>query len=110
MDPLRIRNACSETLVLSLLEKGPMHGYEMCKEIDRRSRGFFVFKHSTIYPILHHMAEEGLVTSQWLEVETGKPQKQYRLTQKGPDYHKQNLMHWRELLAALQSLVPEMSP
>src|SRR5689334_14721328 len=100
MDALRMKNACSETLVLGRLQKQPMHGYETCKEIERRSQGFFVFKHSTLYPILHRLADEGLITGKWVELDSGKPQKQYRLTPKGVAYHRDNVSHWQELFAA----------
>ena len=40
-------------LVLSILEREPMYGYQMIKEIEKESEGIFSFKEGTLYPILH---------------------------------------------------------
>lgn len=110
MDTDRVRSACSETLVISLLREGRLHGYDMCKEIERRSGGYFTLKHSTLYPLLHRLEQQGLVRSEWGAFEGGKPRKYYELTRKGARYHEENVASWRELLASLAVLVPEVAP
>lgn len=109
MDVDRIKNACSETLVLSLLREEHMHGYDMCKEIEKRSHGYFGLKHSTLYPLLHRLEKGGLVTAKWTDFEGGKPRKVYRLTRKGIAHQKNNVKSWRELFASISSLIPEVA-
>ena len=109
MDTDRIRNACSETLVISLLREKPRHGYEMCKEIEERSGGYFRLKHSTLYPILHRLEKAGRVTAEWSSLESGKPRKVYRLTHDGRAFHQENVDAWRELFASLTILLPEVA-
>jgi len=110
MDIDRIKSACSETLVVSLLKERDMHGYEMCKEIERRTRGFFSLKHSTVYPLLHKLEKQGLVEARWGELDSGKPRKVYHLTQAGTAYYAAAARGWRELFASLAILVPEVAP
>ena len=43
----------STLLVLSLLEKEDMYGYQMITELSRRSNDTFQMKEGTLYPILH---------------------------------------------------------
>ena len=109
MDVDRIKNTCTETLVLSLLLERPMHGYEMCKEVERRSQSYFRLKHSTLYPLLHKLDKAGLVTSKWGEFAGGKPRKYYRLTKKGHTYHRANVESWQQLFASIRQLVPEFA-
>ena len=109
MEDTRVKNACSETLVISLLKEGPMHGYEMCQVIEERSAGFFTFKHGTLYPLLHRLEKQGVLTSEWGEMESGKPRRYYRLTRAGERAHADHVQLWRELIASLSALVPEVA-
>ena len=38
----------TETLLLSLLAAEPMYGYQLVKEMDTRSSGYFRFKEGTL--------------------------------------------------------------
>ena len=109
MNTHRIKNACSETLIIRLLQERPMHGYELCKEIESRSSGFFTFKHGTLYPLLHKLESDGLVTSQWAQFDSGKPRKTYTLTTKGSASHQDNILFFQELVSSLSMLLPEVA-
>jgi len=69
-------------LILTLLGGKDMYGYEMTKEIERRSDGVFTFKEGTLYPILHTLEVERLVEAYWNE-EGGRKRKYYRITEEG---------------------------
>ncbi|BBH20024.1 putative DNA-binding protein YwzG [Paenibacillus baekrokdamisoli] len=69
-------------LILTLLESRDMYGYEMTKEIERRSDGIFTFKEGTLYPILHTLEVERFVEAYWNE-EGGRKRKYYRITKEG---------------------------
>jgi len=69
-------------LILTLLGSKDMYGYEMTKEIERRSDGVFTFKEGTLYPILHTLEVERLLESYWNE-EGGRKRKYYRITEEG---------------------------
>ena len=45
-------------LVLSLLDKGDMYGYQMIEELSRRSNQVFQMQEGTLYPILHALEKE----------------------------------------------------
>ncbi|UHA75474.1 PadR family transcriptional regulator [Paenibacillus sp. 481] len=69
-------------LILTLLDRKDMYGYEMTKEIELRSEGVFTFKEGTLYPILHTLEVDQLVESYWNE-EGGRKRKYYKLTEEG---------------------------
>lgn len=70
-------------LVLSLLSREEMYGYQMIAELAHRSDHTFELKKGTLYPILHTLEAEHLVTVHEKEAETGRVRKYYRITQKG---------------------------
>lgn len=49
--------------LLSMLESGPKHGYELMKELESKSNGVYKASAGAIYPALQQLEDEGLVTS-----------------------------------------------
>ena len=70
-------------LILSVLAEEEMYGYQMITELARRSDHTFELKEGTLYPILHMLEAERLVTVREKEAETGRMRKYYRITKKG---------------------------
>ncbi len=71
------------TLILTLLEQQAMYGFQIAKEVERRSEGAFRFREGLLYPALHQLAKEGLVESEWRASNQGPRRKYYQLTRKG---------------------------
>jgi PadR family transcriptional regulator PadR len=78
-----LRKGSVRALILSLLQEQPMYGYQLSKELQRRSKGYFEFKEGTLYPALHRMEKEGLLRGEWQVVEEGPSRKFYHLTEQG---------------------------
>ncbi|MDO7786575.1 PadR family transcriptional regulator [Desulforamulus aquiferis] len=70
-------------LILKLLERKTMYGYEMIKEIENVSGGVFAFKEGTLYPILHALESDGMVEAYWSDDNGSRQRKYYRITEKG---------------------------
>ncbi len=71
------------TLILTLIEEQPMYGFQIAKEIGRRSEGTFRFREGLLYPALHQLEKEGLLESDWRRSNQGPRRKYYSLTSKG---------------------------
>ena len=56
-------------LILSLLDRKPMYGYEIVKTVRELTDGTLEWKEGSLYPSLHKLAAGGLVRSEW----EGKP-------------------------------------
>lgn len=69
-------------LVLSVISSEDMYGYKIVRELEIRSENVFSLKEGTLYPILHALEENELVTSYWVDVENRK-RKYYHITHKG---------------------------
>src|SRR5215475_9500713 len=70
------------TLILEALASGPNHGYRIAQQIKEQSKGVLDFKEGTLYPALHKLESDGLVTSYERE-EKGRPRRYYRITRAG---------------------------
>ena len=70
-------------IVLKLLSGCEMYGYEIVKVVNERTQGAFQWKEGTLYPCLHQLESDGLLSSVWREAESGKQRKYYRITCKG---------------------------
>lgn len=64
--------------LLSLVEQEPKHGYQLMKELEERSGGFYRASAGTIYPTLQLLEDEGLVVS-----EAAEGKRVYRITEAG---------------------------
>ena len=69
-----------DLIILNLLKKQPMHGYQIITCI-RKNFGIY-FGPSTIYPLLNNLEEKGYVTSEW-DLSKDRPRKVYSLTAEG---------------------------
>ena len=84
----------TETLLLSLLADQSMYGYQLVKEMDRRSSGYFRIKEGTLYPALHRLARDGLVDGRWESSPNGQNRRYYHITAKGRDRLNSMLGEW----------------
>ncbi|MBN2186735.1 MAG: helix-turn-helix transcriptional regulator [Dehalococcoidia bacterium] len=72
-----------ETLLLIIIDMLPSHGYQIAKELNRRSHGYFKFSGSTVYSALRRLEDEGLVLSSWEQVARKQDRRCYEITGKG---------------------------
>ena len=81
-------------LILSLLHREPMYGYQMIKEIEKESNSVFQFKEGTLYPILHALESNDMVEAYWWGKEGSRQRKYYRITPKGTSELDKKQQEW----------------
>lgn len=83
MFPSRDRQRGSaELLLLALVRDRAMYGYEIVRELEARSQGYFAMEEGLLYPTLHRLEREGLVRAEWRVVE-GRKRRYYAATESG---------------------------
>ena len=92
-------------LILSLLQRESMYGYQMIKELEKESQGVFLFKEGTLYPILHSLEAEGMIVSYWEGNEGGRQRKYYRITNKGMSTLKEKKQEWETFRTAVDQIL-----
>ena len=60
----RARRGNVRAAILALVGERPMHGYEIIQQLEERSGGLWRASPGSIYPTLHLLEDEGLVTSE----------------------------------------------
>ncbi len=75
--------ASSTPLVLAILAEGESYGYAIIKRVHELSDGHLLWTDGMLYPVLHRLERQGLVTSKWGSSEIGRRRKYYRLTREG---------------------------
>jgi DNA-binding PadR family transcriptional regulator len=70
-----------QLLVLKLLEEKPRYGYEIIKELEERSKGFYVPSPGMVYPALTYLEELGHAT-----VAADGARKLYSITAPGKEH------------------------
>lgn len=91
-------------LLLKLLSKKDMYGYEMITTLRERSNNVFELKAGSLYPLLHSMEEKNLVSSYEQEV-LGKVRKYYSLTNEGKKALKHKEEEWKEYTQAVADVM-----
>ena len=107
LEPQSLKKHFNEALILSALQKGPKHGYQLALDIEERSDGRFEFKHGTLYPILHKLEKEELIEGAWSEEGQRGKRKRYQLTRSGKRYLKELRASWASLLGCFTGLIEE---
>ena len=100
----------TDTLLLSLLAQQPMYGYQIVKEMEQRSQGYFQFKEGTLYPALHRLEEANLVEGRWEETTSGTPRRYYHVTPKGQRVLSERLQEWRRFAKAANAVMIAGAP
>jgi DNA-binding PadR family transcriptional regulator len=71
-----------DALILAVVGDEPLHGYAVIEELRLRSEGAFDLAEGTIYPVLHRLEADGLLSSAWSQA-SGRRRRVYRLTRRG---------------------------
>jgi PadR family transcriptional regulator, regulatory protein PadR len=71
-----------ELLLLQLLSRRPMYGYELAQQVRITSRDTLEFGESVLYPALHSLEQRRLLRTRERKVE-GRARIYYELTAKG---------------------------
>jgi PadR family transcriptional regulator PadR len=91
----------ADTLVLSAFSGGEKYGYQVVKDLERRSDGFFAFKEGTLYPILHRLEKQGLLQARWQTMPNGSERRYYSLTARGQRSLADKLDEWQTFVHAM---------
>src|SRR5580698_529757 len=92
-------------LILSLLSRKPMYGYDIAATVKRDTNGALNWREGSLYPNLHKMETEGLIVGKWEEKETGRRRRYYHVTAKGRAALAVKVQSWTELCQAVNRIL-----
>lgn len=92
-----------QLMLLALLEKKAAHGYELIRQLEALSDGFYVPSPGMVYPALTYLSEIGHA-----DIELEGSRKLYSLTDGGQDYLDSQRQQANEILESLEKISYKM--
>lgn len=92
-------------LILAVLAEAPRHGYAIARAIEQRSQQALAVGEGSLYPLLHALERDGLITSAWVTPESGPARKVYRLTAAGHTALAQRMDAWQQFSTAINRVL-----
>jgi DNA-binding PadR family transcriptional regulator len=102
-----------DLLLLSVLARGPAHGYAVIAALRSTSEGTFDLPEGTVYPALHRLERGGLLSGHWDRATdappaargAGRRRKVYALTSSGEAALAAERTHWRRFRRGVGAVV-----
>jgi PadR family transcriptional regulator, regulatory protein PadR len=97
----QLRKGSTPLLILSTLQGEKKYGYQIMRELEKRSEGYFSMTAALLYPTLHQMEIDGLVESEWVTGQGKRRRKYYAITSKGRQALSESQVSWENFVKHL---------
>ena len=97
-------NGVPELVILQLLARRPMHGYELVQAIKSSTHEALEFGEGCIYPILHRLETDHLLSAR-REVVGGRSRVIYRVTDRGRKQLAESVTCWEHVVRAVSHVL-----
>ena len=95
-----------DMLILRTLERGRAHGHDIARHIHQTSRDVLRLEHGSLYPALHRLERNGLVSARWeLHEERKREFRYYSLTAAGRRRLRAEATRWQALVDAIAAVM-----
>ncbi len=98
------RPASIELSEINSTRKGRMYGYEITQAVKERTHGEITLSFGALYPVLHKLEQEGLLTTETEEVD-GRLRKYYTLTPQGTQVAIQKVSDFERFMDTMRNLL-----
>lgn len=95
------KKGSADLLILALVAQQALHGYELSRRIELRSKGTLRFTLASLYETLYRLEERGLLQGRWIEKSGQRRRRYYRITEAGRRVLASQRADWARFLAAL---------
>jgi PadR family transcriptional regulator, regulatory protein PadR len=102
--------ASATPLVLAILAEGESYGYAIIKRVAELSGGHLQWTDGMLYPVLHRLEHQALITAKWSTSETGRRRKYYRITKEGRRQLAAQRQQWQVVDGTLRGIWLQACP
>ena len=99
-----LKKGSAELIILSIVEPGARHGYEISKLIEARSAGQLKFHVASLYPLLYRLERQGWIDGRWVEKAGQRRRRMYRLTPDGRKVLAAQRTGWKAFVKAINRI------
>ena len=93
-----------DMFILLLLKEEDMYGYQIKKEIEKRSNGVFIMKEGTLYGPLYRLEERGFISSR-REPAGKRFRNYYHIEKTGEEYLEFTLTNYYEITKSTKDFI-----
>ena len=94
-----------ELLVLKTLETAPNHGFGIAAHVEAASQQLIRIEEGSLYPALHRLEREKMVTATWQMTENGRRARLYRLTPAGKKRLSDVRSNWKTVARGVKKVL-----
>lgn len=94
-----------DLLILKTISAGPLHGWAIAKRIQQVSNEILQVQQGSLYPALHRLEQQGWISAETRDTETGRAARFYSLTRDGKKQLAKELGQWERLSSAVALVV-----
>lgn len=98
----QVKKGTLSFIILNILQNREFYGYELIEQVKRFTK--IDIAEGTIYPLMNRLEKQGLITSKWVEKESGVPRKYCQLTLEGQKSLKEMNLYWNQLENSISNL------
>ncbi|MFH1512913.1 MAG: PadR family transcriptional regulator [Bacillota bacterium] len=96
-----------DAIILRLIIEKDRYGYEIAKEIDRRSDHCLDIKEATLYAAIQRLERNRHIVSYSGQITHGRARKYYKPTADGMAYYRDKKDEWRTIKAVIDKLMED---
>lgn len=100
-----LKRGSLELLILAILKGQPRHGYEIGKQLERRSDHELDIRVSTLYTVLYRMEDRGWIRGRWVEKKGERRRCYYSLTPAGEKVLARQHQEWRAFVDMVDRVI-----
>ena len=101
------RRGVMSLVILSLLKRGDMYGYQLVQETERRSGGRITTQEGSLYPVLYKLVDQGLISDRKVLVGKRMTRVYYHLEPAGDQRLKELTREYKEVTSGVFQIIME---
>lgn len=107
VEQLRFRRGVMSLVVLALLEREDMYGYQLVEEVSKRSGGLITTQEGSLYPVLYKLEDAGLISSRKIPVGKRRQRVLYHLEPAGTQQLREMVAEYRSVVQGVFMIIGE---
>ena len=101
------RRGVMSLIILSLLNKEDMYGYQLVQETQNASGGRIITQEGSLYPVLYKLLEQGYISDRKVQVGKRMTRIYYHLEDSGREKLQELILEYREITSGVYQIIGE---
>lgn len=99
------RRGVMSLVILSLLKREDMYGYQLVQETSRSSGGRLTTQEGSLYPVLYKLLDQGLISDKKVQVGKRMTRVYYHLEPAGEERLKELIREYEEITSGVFQII-----